>query len=133
MIKNILSMICKDCLIDQRTNLVSYINCFEGVTVPTLPANLMEFNIATLWRKNVGENTKVRVRYKSPDGAIKDVGQEIAFEQPDKTEHRIQFLVGGLPVEKEGKYSFLIEYKEGDNWKLAQELFLNVKKQGNPG
>lgn len=131
MIKNILSIICKDCLIDQRTTLVSYINCFEGITVPILPINLMEFTIATLWRKNADENTKVRLRYKSPDGVIKDVGQEFSFEPPNNTEHRIQFLVGGLLAEKEGVYSFLIEYKEGDNWKIAQELFLTVKKLTN--
>lgn len=132
MIKNILSMICRECLIDQRTNLVSYINCFEGITVGTLPTALIDFRIATLWRKNADENTKVRVRYKSPDGVIKDLVQEINFEPLGKIEHRVVFAVNGLLIEKEGVYSFLVEYKEGDDWRLAQELFLTVNKLVKP-
>ena len=127
MIKNLWSVLCQTVITDERTNSVSYINAIENVIVSKIPFRFPTISLGTLWTKstNEDERLKIRIKFVSPSN------DEKILIEPDPIvlklkNHRLNILMDGLLIEKEGLYKFIVENLDGDQWKLANEIFLNV-------
>jgi len=126
MIENVWCILCKDVITDSKTNLVSYLNCFEGITVLKLPGNLLPFAIGTLWIKTSEEEKilKVRIRSLAPSGEEKPLE---AKDMVMKTKrHRFNLVIEGFPIKEEGTYKFIVELFQGEKWEFIKELKLDV-------
>lgn len=132
MITNLWSVLCKDIVTDQKTNLVSYLNCLEGLTALKLPANLPLVSLGTLWliEPENGKEVKFKVRlsFEKPGNSAK----QLLVETPEKIyakkhRERINFELSGLHIDMIGKYKFVIEYNDGVDWNIIGDVFLDVE------
>jgi len=127
MIENVWCVLCKDIVTDSQTNLISYLNCFEGISVSKLPGNLLPFSIGTLWIKDSDEVEvlKVRVRSFTPSGTEKELFESQDMEMKKK-KHRFNLVIEGFSVNEEGTYKFMVEYYNKEKWEVVKKLQLGV-------
>ena len=52
MIRNVWSVLCRDIIIDQESNAVTYIRCIEEGAAANLPVHIGPLYIGTLWEEN---------------------------------------------------------------------------------
>ncbi len=127
MIKNLWSILCQTVITDERTKSVSYINVIENVIVNKIPFRFLAVSLGTLWTKTTHEDErlKVRIKFVSPSNDEKILIEADPIVLKLKN-HRLNILMDGLLIEKEGLYKFVIENLVGDQWKLANEILLDV-------
>jgi len=127
MIRHVISMICKDIIVDQTTNLVSYINCLEELTTVKLPIKV-NFQVGTLWEKDTNDKEvlKMKIILEAPSKK-----RDKVFESKDmemhKKRHRVNIFVNGINVEEEGIYTIIIEHLTNDRWQTDNKINLEVK------
>ena len=130
MIENIWSIVCADIITDNRTNLVSYINCLEELSVPKLPVVVPLISVGTLWEKSdEDDNLTIKVNLESPAGSKKELFKSESLKM-EKKRHRVNVEIGGLTFEETGIYNFIIEYLNKKEWKVAKKIPIHIKKIG---
>lgn len=126
-IRNVWSVLCKDILIDQETNSVSYIRCLEEACASELPVQLGPAFVATLWEKENDEVDEIafRIVLLSPS---KDK-QIILSTKPvrlDKPKHRLHFRIGSLELNEFGRHVISLEWKKEKYWTKVSQLPLII-------
>jgi len=130
MIENVHCIICKDIVQDSRTQLVSYINSFDEMATKKLPGNAPPFSLGTLWRRTTEqvESFKIKISLLDPSGSQRVLLESQNIEMKNRS-HRLNLLLEGLPISQEGKYKFIIELFNGENWVSVKELVLVIRIQ----
>lgn len=121
--KLVYSLLCADLIIDKDSSSTSFIRTIEHAVVPEFPAALPPIYFASLWDID-GEEGKpftVSLSLIPPSGEPLTLGaQEIS---PGTTMlHKMNFQIPGLKVEVEGRHTFAVAIKNGDNWETMSEL-----------
>jgi hypothetical protein len=128
MIRNIWSILCRDILIDQETNAVSYLQCIEEVGAGVLPMVITQVSIGTLWEKNTDRDEPFlsRVVFVLPSGNMKTLLQTrpLMFNRPRQ---RLHFKLEGLPITEFGHHDVRVEIHSNGNWQTVACLPLVVK------
>ena len=130
MARNLWSVLCERITVDQRTNLISYLTCIEGVTTLQLPGTVPTLAIGTAWLRE-GDNDKAfvfRLVVVNPDNSEKvlmEGSQEFASGQ----RARLGFVMDGFPIQQTGQYVFRIETKSDGNWEVRATLPMDVGLQ----
>lgn len=130
MIKHVWSLICQNIIVDRNTNLISYINCLEELTVPTFPFSA-QVNLGIFVHIDPIEVFRLRIQLKKPDSSVKELVVTEDYKMKVK-KNRINFILG-ISFESVGMYSFLVELKTDNTWELLNEIPLELKQraQGN--
>jgi hypothetical protein len=111
------AVLCRRALVDQQTNTASYIDTVEEMQLASFPTEALPFIVATVWERE-GMDEKLQVRFlwgQSRAKASKTLAPDpIGFPQRF---HRLNVLIGGLPVPRPGRYQVTIQQKRGSRWR----------------
>ena len=148
-IKHIWSILCKESVINTDDNNVSIHGVLEELSVSVAPkkgtkklpekfALPIQYEIVSLWSKDKrAESIRAEIEYAfmSPNGdELLKTSQKI--EIPGQVRrHRTRMKITGMPITKEGDYSFNISIKENGEkeFKPVSKIPLEVKiKLENP-
>ncbi len=141
--KHVWSVLCRKSLIDGTTNQVSLLDILEEVvfTIPKPFSDSLkdemslgkaavfpfEYEVISLWenvKRTSGDSYIVEMI--DPDNERKELGSgELKFENIDRLRVRIQST--HLPVKKEGRHSFIIKIKSGEEQEEVASLPFIVK------
>ncbi len=149
MLINQWSIVCKECIVDQASNMVSIIGVLEGITSDIVvdkskfkdgSSIVVPFNhvLVCYWRSI--KNARVGafdVKVTITDSKNKEVAKAVRqFVFPeDKKNLRTIMNLNGLPATTSGGYVYRVYFKEAadKDFKLASEIplevTLNIKKQ----
>jgi len=116
---HVFTIVARGHVIDAQTNTLTLFSVVEQLGGPSLPLNIPELSIVTLWARTGGEENagyEQRTRIVSPDGSeLRHVDVPFRFEKP-----RMRVLLGlqGLPIEMLGTYhvEILIRRAGDPNW-----------------
>lgn len=127
MAKHLWSVLCERISIDQRTNLVSYLTCMEGVTARQLPGAVPTLAIGSLWQRDSDEEHSFvfKLVVVSPDKSEKMLLQGSQDFGPTE-KARTNFVMDGFPIEQTGQYVFRIETQNVSDWECRAMLPLDV-------
>jgi hypothetical protein len=128
MLKHIYSVLCERIIIDQRTNLASYLNCVEGLSAKKLPAALQNLAFGSRWYKHgkSDEILKFKLSVISPTGDEKQL-IESKEQVVQSDNHRTNIILDGLSFEQDGTYIFRLKKQEGEKWNVVHEIPLKVE------
>lgn len=129
MAKHVWSVLCERVSIDQRTNLVSYLTCMEGVAASQLPIAVPALAIGSLWLRDVDEEHSFvfRLVIIGPDKSQKML-IEGSQEWGPNGKARTTFVMDSFPIEQTGQYVFRIETQNaGGDWESQAMLPLDVE------
>lgn len=117
MAKLIWAIPCSRILLDQPSNLVSYIDVLDGVALPSYPALAPLTFIGMVWQREDESKLDVRVRVLSPDGShVMDSESAQVIFQPHHKRGRIHIGLGGFPIAGPGRFHFAIDTKVRNKW-----------------
>lgn len=127
MAKHIWSVLCERISVDQRTNLVSYLSCIEGIRAHELPFAVPNLSLGTLWLtdKKTTEKITFRLVLGCPDQTEKLL-VEGSQEQAPSARARINLILDGLAVDQTGQHTFRVEMLNNDSWEVKAELPFDV-------
>jgi hypothetical protein len=130
-IQHVWSIVCRQGIIDGRTNRLSLINISDGMTfhVPEKPEGAENFIVDvqhwSLWYNDSGvdEEVEVSLSYKSSDGKTGKVLSQV-IEVNANAFHRWYVTVRAISVPGDGLSYWITRYrKKGDrNWKKASRI-----------
>lgn len=142
-IKHIWSVLCKESVIDQDDNNISIHGVIEELSISLAPVNgtgklpeklniPMNYEIVSLWQKSKEVDiAKAEIEYLFIDSENKELLKNTQTIEIPKTSRRFRsrMKIAGMPLSKEGDYTFQIKIKEeGTNtFHLVVELPLEVK------
>lgn len=142
-IKHIWSVLCKESVIDQADNNVSIHGVLEQLSIVLTPINNsgklpeklgipMNYEIVSLWQRSKEiESIKGDIEYILLDPNNKELLKNTQSMEIPKTSRRFRsrMKIIGMPLSKEGDYTFQVKVKEEgtDNFTLVSELPLEVK------
>ncbi|MBX9928487.1 MAG: hypothetical protein K2X99_06185 [Gemmatimonadaceae bacterium] len=114
-------------LLDQQTNLVSYIDALDAVTIPKFPVKAPLTIISTLWQRGSETQLEMRVRVYAPDGKhlIDAVADPLAF-RPEHKRGRMSVGVAGFEISGPGRYEFGVETREKGKWVEVHRIPMDV-------
>jgi hypothetical protein len=117
MAKLIWAIPCSRILLDQPSNLVSYIDALDGVAIPSFPADAPTTFIGTLWHRDGSAKIEVRIAVYDPDGKKLMDSEAVAFTfEPHHKRCRANIGFSGFPLKGPGQFSFGVELKKGGKW-----------------
>jgi hypothetical protein len=127
MAKHIWSVLCERISVDQRTNLVSYLSCIEGIRALELPFAVPNLSLGTLWLTDNKKAEKIvfRLVLGCPDSTEK-VLVEGSQEQAPSARARINLILDGLAVDQTGQHIFRLEMLNNDSWEVKAEVPFDV-------
>lgn len=146
-IKHIWSVLCRESLINKDDNVISLYGVLEQLTVSInskkdgkSPAKInipINYEVVSFWIKEKGLETEVKadVEIKLLDPLnqeiIKTIQKLVIPENVNRFRSRMK--ISGIPITKEGNYTFQVSKKEKDeqDFKLVSELPLEVKLVAN--
>lgn len=117
MAKLVWALLCRRIIIDQQTNLVSYVDALDAVAIPEFPFKAPPVLVGTLWQREGEKNLEMRVQVYAPSGA-----QLVTFEasplefEPAHKRARMNAGVAGFEIAGPGRYQFGIETREKGKW-----------------
>ncbi len=130
MIANLWNILCKDIVTDQVTNAVSYLQCIEGLSTAKLPADLPAINLGTLWLIEPDKSKQIKFRMRltieRPDGSKQKLLETPEKVYAQKKRERINFQLVGMPIKSEGIHKFIIEYSDGKEWNISNDILLEI-------
>lgn len=108
MLELLWAVLCRRLIVDERTNLVSYIDAIEGTTFLSLPARIPEISVGLMFQAEVSaERHSVRISIHDPQAKL--IAEQILTDVSLATERiRVHVQFGGVPVEAPGRYEFRI-------------------------
>ena len=142
-IKHIWSVLCKESVIDKVDNNVSIHGVLEELSILLAPVKEtgklpekfgipMNYEIVSLWQRSKEvESVKAEIEYIFIDLENNELFKNTQRIEISKTSrrHRSRMKITGMPLSKEGDYTFQVKVKEegADTFYLAAELPLEVK------
>jgi hypothetical protein len=122
------SLTCRRVITDRELNTVSYIDALEELTVSSVPAQLPDIVVGTVWDRDVLDEV-ILVRMRGLDPAGEELGViPVSLDAPGKRRHRAHFSVS-IHAEITGAYTFVVEQFVDDVWREESRLTveLNVR------
>lgn len=111
------ALLCGRLIIDSQTNLVSYVDALDAVTLPKFPVKAPPIVVGTLWQREEEKKLEMRVQVYAPSGAQLGVFEATPLEfKPEHKRARMNVLVAGFDIESAGRYQFGIETREKGKW-----------------
>ncbi|MCK4993959.1 MAG: hypothetical protein KAS13_02765 [Candidatus Omnitrophica bacterium] len=130
MIKNLFSILCQDFIEEKDTRLITYIKQIESVASAKLPVRIPFVSLCTLWQVALAgkkeEIFKVRLSLKSPKGKKEILITTNSKSIKKSSRERINFKLDGMPIVSVGVYTFILEYQNGKEWEIANEVDLII-------
>ena len=142
-IKHIWSVLCKESVIDQTDNNISIHGVLEQLSINLTPVNNagklpeelgipMNYEIVSMWQRSKEiESIKGDVEYILLDPDNKELLKNTQSMEIPETSRRFRsrMKITGLPLSKEGDYTFQVKVKEEGavTFHLVAELPLEVK------
>ncbi len=142
-IKHIWSVLCKDSIINQDDNNISINGVLEELAVSLTPVKEtgkppekfglpINYEIVSMWQRNSQvEIAKAEIEYIFIDPDKNELLKNIQSIEISKTSrrHRSRMKIVGMPLTKEGDYTFQVKIKEegSDKFHIVAELPLEVK------
>jgi hypothetical protein len=121
------SLLCHRAIIDQATNLATYVDVVDGLDVQALPVMLPPLCVATTWLRHDANAVTMRVRVRDAAGVI--VGESapatLAF-QPQHRRGRINCTVPPVPVTAPGRVSWEVLREDNGAWERVATIPLDV-------
>jgi hypothetical protein len=127
MSKLISAVLCSRVIIDQQTNLVSYIDILDGVHIFSFPFKAPLVIAGTIWQIENEKKIEVRVRVFSPDNdhLIDSTSAQMDI-LPGIKHARMNVAVAGFNIGAIGTYQFAIEHKISGKWHEITRIPMDV-------
>lgn len=142
-IKHIWSVLCKESVINKDDNNISIHGVLEQLSVSLSPIKKtgklpekfgipMNYEIVSMWQRSKDvESAKADIEYVFMDSDNKELFKSTQMIEIPKTSRRFRsrMKITGMPLTKEGDYTFKVKIKEeeSDTFRLVAELPLEVK------
>lgn len=142
-IKHIWSVLCKESIINQDDNNISIHGVLEQLSVFLTPAKEtgklpekfgvpMKYEIVSMWQRSKDvKSAKADIEYVFMDAENKELFKNTQMIEIPKTSRRFRsrMKITGMPLTKEGDYTFKVKIKEEGSaaFCLVAELPLEVK------
>ena len=143
MIEHVWTVLCRRAVVDSETNSMSLFDSVEvlqfGIAQPAdapAPEGLpVELELVTLWIRSdrtVPEHSRCRVAVQFPDNSERQVGEtvEIDLREFERLRSRVHF--SGIPFSGSGRYRFLVQLQDGDNWTTVARTPLDIEETSPP-
>lgn len=102
-------IVCETCLIDGRTNALSFINILEEINLPAIPSMLNKVSVvAMLSQENPGDNAVVPLDILVTLNGDNIIMQPVTVDFAQKTDTRFLLDIGGIPLKTGGILKFAI-------------------------
>lgn len=123
---------CLNVLQDDVSGAPSYISIVEGVTVPSTPAEIVPFKIATYWFNpdEVEARLHLRLKVLSPGGATvleKALDPDLLAPLHHLGRYRINIGAPRVKVDEIGVFDYLIQRESGGEWTTEASLPISVE------
>jgi hypothetical protein len=143
----VFALFCQQPVVDQFSNNISIINQFDEITImapPAVPVRLqgkkarlfapMQCSILSVWEREkptISETTELKVTLQGPK---REQLAEIRAQLDLRNHPRMRQLgnLPGLPLAGEGKYTFVLRYRDGVRWRKAGEVTFQLKHMAEP-
>lgn len=127
-VKNIWSVLCRDILVDQETNSVSYIRCIEEASASEFPTQINSAYLGSLWEKEGEEPEQIgfRVALLSPSKKKNIIVQTkpITF---NRLRHRLHFRLNSIELYEFGNHNLLLEWQTNKYWTKVVQIPLYIR------
>lgn len=121
-------IVCETCLIDGRTNALSFINILEEINISSVPAMLNKVSIiAMLSQESPGENASVPLDVSVTLNDESIIMQPITVDFGQRTDTRFILDIGGIPIKSGG----VLKFSVGQNGRemIEYRVSVNLKEQ----
>lgn len=127
MIRHVWSILCERIIIDQKTNLISYLTCIEELVAEKLPAVGSLFALGSLWQTDSPKEDILKFRWilVSPKGLEKKMIESKDFNL-EKERHRTNIILNGISFDRTGIYIFRLQTEHNKKWKTITEIPIKV-------
>lgn len=117
MAKLVWALLCQRMIIDAQTNLVSYVDALDAVTIPKFPLKAPPIVVGTLWQREGEKKLEMRVQVYAPSGLQLGAFEAAPLEfKPEHKRARMNVGVSGFEIAEPGRYQFGIETREKGKW-----------------
>jgi hypothetical protein len=124
MARLIWAITCQRIIVDNDSNLVTYVDATEEVHVPQMPFPLA-FYIGLLWaREAPGESIRMRVSVHDPDGTV-TFQREGYLVHPVVIRHRANLPIAFV-AQSAGEASVMVEQFVNDDWRVEKIIPIHV-------
>jgi hypothetical protein len=133
MAKLIWALLCRRIILDRETNLVSYVDALDGLSIVKFPAASPTVFVGTSWLRGDEERLEMNVVIYGPDGSRLDAveADPIVFE-PQHNRGRMNIVISSFPITSPGTYHLAIETKAKSKWQEVHRFPLNVEARVQP-
>ncbi len=131
MIRNVWTILCRDIIVDQESNSISYIRCIEEGAAESVPVQIGPIFLGTLWE--VIGSPPVSVGFRVVLVSPAKTSQVILQTKPivlEGARHRLNFRINALRLEEFGMYMLRVEFNPGKKWETASALPLLIRPTG---
>ena len=130
MAKLITAVVCQRALIDGPSNLVSYIDVFDGINVPRFPFTVPTLVVASIWQREEEDSLSFRVRVSAPSGDIVAEAQAgpLVYTKGHRRA-RLHCRVPPFEATDPGLYSFELLLLNRGDWKHVHSTTLDLTHQ----
>lgn len=117
MAKLVWALLCRRIIIDHQTNLVSYVDALDAVTVKEFPFKAPPVLVGTVWQREGEKKLEMRVQVYTPseENLLSFEASPLEFG-PEHTRARMNAGVAGFEIAGPGRYQFGIETREKGKW-----------------
>ena len=128
MSKLIWAIPCSRVIVDQTTNMVSYIDVLDGAFLEKVPIKAPLTILGTLWKREKDSKLEVRIRAYAPDGThLMDVSADPLVYEPTHKRARVNIGLAGFDINSPGPYEFGIEQKKAGKWVEEARILFEVE------
>lgn len=121
-------VVCETCLIDGRTNALSFINILEEINLPAIPSMLNKVSVvAMLSQENSGDNAVVPLDILVTLNGDNIIMQPVTVDFAQKTDTRFLLDIGGIPLKAGGVLKFAIN--QNGREMIDYSVKVNLKEQ----
>jgi len=131
MAKHVLSVICKNIIVDEQSKMPSFIGVLTGATynVSKIPGPIPPFHIVSIFHSDSlkAEKITLRIDLITPSQNKKNIIEapiEVGGRYSKNT--NINAEIGNLTAEEEGEHIIVVSFKKGKKEQEVAELSFNV-------
>jgi hypothetical protein len=115
--KLVWALLCQRLILDVQTNLVSYIDALDAVTIEKFPVKAPLIVIGTLWQREAEKKMEMRVQVYSPGGQQVAAVEAAPLElKPEHKRARMNVGVAGFEIAGPGRFHFGVETRDKGKW-----------------
>ena len=128
MAKLVWALLCQRMILDQGTNLVSYIDALDAIAVTHFPAKSPLIVVSSLWQRGTETKLEMRVRVFSPHGNVLAEIEAVPLDfAPQHQRGRMAVGLAGFDIDGPGRYEFGIETRENGAWKEVHRVPFDIE------